>query len=203
MTNGRSKPPALRLGSARARRAHADRIRPGYLGRRTRASGRLRHSIFSERMNAPLAGLPEIDVSSCTSLPPASGSPVTGTVFSVSKSVNDQFSPLEAGDVPLIPLGGTVEWYQYEGSYVVQYPLSLSTAGPLCLGNSIAVGSEFLHVSDSPPEVGACDVPAILDNPDVLATPPQVLTPAARISTTLRRFPPRQRGSCTHPAVGS
>lgn len=123
-------------------------------------------------MNAPLAGLPEIDVSSCTSLPPASGSPVTGTVFSVSKSVNDQFSPLEAGDVPLIPLGGTVEWYQYEGSYVVQYPLSLSTAGPLCLGNSIAVGSEFLHVSDSPPEVGACDVPAILDNPDVLATPP-------------------------------
>ncbi len=75
----------------------------------------------------------------------------------------------EESDLPAPPGSVTINWFTSGGFYIVAYyGLDLEVSGPLCPGNSILSGGNFLHISNSPTEEGACEgFPTLTEDPDV------------------------------------
>ena len=75
----------------------------------------------------------------------------------------------EESDLPALPGTVTANWFTSGGFYVVGYfGLDLEASGPLCPGNSILSGGNFIHVTNAPTEEGACEgFPTLTDDPEV------------------------------------
>jgi hypothetical protein len=75
----------------------------------------------------------------------------------------------EDSDLPAPPGSVTANWFTSGGFYVAAYyGLDLENSGPLCPGNSILSGGNWLHISNAPTEEGACEgFPTLTDDPDV------------------------------------
>lgn len=75
----------------------------------------------------------------------------------------------EENDLPALPGTVTANWFTSGGYYVVgYYGLDLEASGPLCPGNSILSGGNFIHVTNAPTDEGACEgFPTLTDDPEV------------------------------------
>ncbi|MEX2546983.1 MAG: hypothetical protein WD830_04250 [Chloroflexota bacterium] len=92
-------------------------------------------------------------------------SPLTATLSNIYKLNVTSRDPLEiapeAGyqgdDAHFFPNEADVWWYQHDGMFVALFFGSSVMAGPLCPGTSIQQGDQFLYVTNSAADDGACD----------------------------------------------